>query len=106
MLGFIAPACGFMWGGQYSVVEICTSQGIEQHIVADNTNPSQPDHKTADEQCEFCFQNINLGNYLLNTHDITTLYFDIRTKIRFTRQNIITDNFSTLPLARGPPVLS
>jgi len=108
MLGFIAPACGFMWGGQYSVIEICTTQGIEQRIVLNDTNPTQPnhDHEQSTEECEFCYKNANLGSYLLNSNIITALIFEQKTKITFARQNKLAEALSTVHLARGPPSFS
>lgn len=63
LIGFIAPACGFSWGGKYSVIEICTTQGIESRIVENNNN--QGDHEQTTEQCQFCFQNAHLKDYFL-----------------------------------------
>lgn len=106
LLGIIAPACGFMWDGKYSVIEICTTEGIEQRVVANADNPNKPSHDQAKNNCDFCFQNANLGNYLLSSEEIATRVYNVKTKHAFTHQRKISDSFSTTNLARGPPVLS
>lgn len=64
LLSVIAPACGFSWGGKFSVIEICTAQGIETRVVENDQNPDdQPSHQMAD-QCQFCFASANLTNFL------------------------------------------
>ena len=55
-LGIIAPACGFAWSGKYSVIEICTANGYEARIVANDEEPNTPNHQMSD-QCQFCFSN-------------------------------------------------
>ncbi len=64
LLSIIAPACGFMWGGKYNVIEICTAQGIETRVVeSDQSSDKTPDHQMAD-QCQFCFASANLSGFL------------------------------------------
>lgn len=61
LTGIIAPACGFAWGGKFSVVEICTAQGIEQKIVESDDEEQSP---SAHEECLFCFQSANMNGFL------------------------------------------
>lgn len=106
MLGFITPACGFMWGGKYSVIEICTDQGIEQRVVRNKDNPNKPNHSKAENTCDFCFQNANLSAYLISTHtDILSIY-NMRVTTLFNHQNIVALTINKTHLARGPPALS
>lgn len=65
-LGIIAPACGFAWNkNDYSVIEICTVNGIENRIVSNDEAPNNApnnvpaEHQTS-EQCQFCFAQNNL----------------------------------------------
>lgn len=67
MAGIIAPACGFAWGGKYSVIEICTDQGIESRIVAENETPSD-EAPMAKDQCQFCFANAHINALIPASH--------------------------------------
>ncbi len=70
-LGIIAPACGFAWGGStYSVIEICTNNGIEKIAVKDET-PSG-DHQTQDP-CQFCFNHTHLTKDFVSPQTVTLL---------------------------------
>ncbi len=61
LVGVIAPACGFSWSGKYSVIEICTSQGMESRIVSKEGQPKAPH---VEKQCQFCFAQANLKSFL------------------------------------------
>jgi len=65
VLGILAPACDFLWGGNLSVIEICTSNGIERQVVPADDNQSPADQKAKADQCPYCFQGTNLA--FLNT---------------------------------------
>jgi galactose-1-phosphate uridylyltransferase len=103
--GIIAPACGFSWGGKFSVVEICTTQGIELRVVQDDTTPDTPRNQHASEQCEFCFSNTHITalNHDASQNLIFSAYterlrFDLYETIYLSR---IKNNLS----ARGPPII-
>lgn len=70
----IAPACGFSWGGKYSVVDICTSEGIESKIVANDEN-SDDEHQQMVDQCQFCFSHANLSGLVPVSTTIEALVF-------------------------------
>ncbi len=72
LLSIIAPACGFAWNGAYSVIEICTADGYESRIVANDQEPNTPDHDIAD-QCQFCFANAHLTSIIPNVTPLTKL---------------------------------
>ncbi|MEM9470246.1 MAG: hypothetical protein AAF988_08800 [Pseudomonadota bacterium] len=62
--GILAPACGFSWGENFSIIEICTAQGTENRIVGSNDNEKEHHHQIT-EQCPFCFQQNNFKIVLL-----------------------------------------
>ncbi len=98
--GIIAPACGFMWGGNYSVIEICTASGIENRVV---TNEDQPDTPQTQDQCEFCFTNAKLDSYFLPSNAANKIAFHAD-KHRFQQyQDIVTAKYQTNISSRGPP---
>lgn len=100
--GIIAPACGFMWGGNYSVIEICTLDGIESRIVENEDTPDTP--RTAD-QCEFCFTNANLDSHFTTLS--TTYKADFQAnKHRFKQYiDIVLARYHSNISSRGPPAL-
>jgi hypothetical protein len=101
LAGIIAPACGFAWGGKYSVVEICTTKGIESRIVENN---QQPDKSHYEEQCQFCFSQGNLNPLLPHNQNIETAFF-INEKIKFRHYEVIFQSHLTQDnTARAPPV--
>jgi len=100
--GIIAPACGFSWGGKYSVVDICTAQGIESKIVANEGNSDTPLPQMADE-CQFCFSNANLTGLIpLNAQmQAAEFYSD---KIRAAQyKSIYLSRYYEDHAARAPP---
>ena len=105
LLGIIAPACGFSWGGKYSVVEICTAKGLESRVIADNSNSSDaPDHKTK-EKCQFCFTHANLAGHMPQAVILEPLKFQAE-KLKFALYETITlSRVGSNLSARGPPVL-
>jgi hypothetical protein len=102
--GIIAPACGFAWGGTYSVVEICTAQGFENRIVMNEGQGDSPSHQMQ-EQCEFCFSKTHLTAYITNS----ALFEKIYTKAEKQRfrlyQDIVASRYATNTSSRGPPSL-
>ncbi len=102
--GIIAPACGFMWGGQglhkYNVIEICTLDGIESRLVANEELPDAP--KTAD-QCEFCFTNANLMAFFAESSRIERLAYRAE-KLRYGQYtDIVLAKYHSNISSRGPP---
>jgi hypothetical protein len=81
--GIIAPACGFLWGGNFSVIEICTTNGIENRIVADNqdSNDTAPNHQKTDN-CQFCFTQAHLASQLVPVIIFESVFFQ-NEKLRF-----------------------
>jgi hypothetical protein len=102
LTGIIAPACGFMWGGQYSVIEICTAQGLEMRVVANDEAPD--DHAPImANNCDFCFANANLTGLLPEIAIIERIAFSAE-KIRFGQYEDITlTRFNPNTSPRGPP---
>jgi hypothetical protein len=104
LAGIIAPACGFMWGGQYSVIEICTAQGIETRIVANEDQPSAPMPNMAND-CAFCFASANMVSFLPEATAIERQAFRAE-KIRFGQyENIVLARLNTNISSRGPPAV-
>ncbi len=90
LVGVIAPACGFAWGNnQYSVIEICTAQGIENRLVENENveNENTPNEPHLYESCAFCFAQNNQDDLdiiseralfqYVTTHKIKARQFDI-----------------------------
>jgi len=104
--GIIAPACGFAWGGKYSVVEICTTEGIESRVVNNDQQPENSDFPTHfEEQCQFCFAQTNLTAFLPHNEHIETAFF-IKDKIRFRHYDALLQSHLTRDnIARAPPIL-
>lgn len=105
LLGFItallAPACGFAWGGQFSVIEICTEKGIEHKIIADAQNneaPSSPAYA-----CQFCFQQM-MGQGFQEAFDFITvpITFTLTVK-RFSLALYYQSTLDQSRSPRGPP---
>jgi hypothetical protein len=104
LVGVLAPACGFSWGGKYSVVEICTSQGIEQRVVNadDSDTPTAP---TMSEDCQFCFASANMKAFLPNDLSLVTIGF-VAEKQRFAFYTLTVLSLTTShEEPRGPPAL-
>lgn len=89
LVGIIAPACGFAWNGKYSVIEICTTEGIESRVVK---NDEQPEKSHISEQCQFCFAQANLKSFLPEVKTIE--------KTQFTYQKTQFQQFETVFLSR------
>jgi len=104
--GIIAPACGFMWGGNFSVIEICTAQGLENRIVTNDQNEGDiPAHKTAD-QCQFCFSHANLVADIAPDFSLETIQFQAE-KLKFRAyEDIVLSKLKTNISSRGPPLFS
>lgn len=101
LIGIIAPACGFAWGGKYSVIEICTTEGIESRVVKGEQQPTKPH---ASEQCQFCFAHANLKSFLpdVKTLELTAFIF---TKTQFQHYDLLfLSRLSRDHAARAPPV--
>lgn len=101
--GVIAPACGFAWGGKYSIIEICTSQGIEMKIVPQDGQSN--DMPAMSDQCQFCFASANITASIVSERQIEKIAYQAE-RIKFQRYAIIVLSRGiddTSP--RGPPAL-
>ena len=100
VLGIIAPACGFAWGGKYSVVEICTTDGIENRVVE---NEEQEHTPSMSEDCAFCFASANVKDFLPNHNAIEKIHFNAE-QIRFRQFEIVyLSRVSNSNHTRAPP---
>lgn len=98
--GIIAPACGFAWGGNFSVVEICTTEGIETRLIESDEKPADP---KAEGQCEFCFTQANLTTFLPKAQNLEKIAYASE-KIRFGQyQDIVLSKYQSNISSRGPP---
>lgn len=99
--GIIAPACGFAWGGQFSVIEICTAKGMESRVV--NNESERPSHKLS-EQCQFCFAHANVMSFLPASLKMALVEF-VQEKQKFQAYEIIFLSHLNIQSApRGPPI--
>lgn len=103
--GIIAPACGFSWGGKYSVVEICTAQGIELKLVDGEGQPAPKHTPKIKDQCQFCVNHQHLAKAI--TSDPILIHFAYtQEKLRFSSfETAFLKRFETPIHARAPPVL-
>lgn len=106
LVGIIAPACGFAWGGKYSVIEICTAQGLESRVVDnDLDNQDQPKKSHIKEQCQFCFAQAHLKNITPVILAVADPLFDIQ-KTQYNHfEEIFLARVSYDYAARAPPIL-
>jgi len=106
LAGVIAPACGFSWNGQgnnnYSLVEVCTTEGIEMKVVENDTAPSTP-HEQASEDCQFCFQNHHVMANILPTQTHSAQIYSLTAKILNTHDILYRQILSQYHTARAPP---
>ena len=98
--GIIAPACGFAWGGKYSVVEICTAQGFENRIVM---NDEQELPHQMQEQCEFCFTHQNVAAFLPDTQKIEPYLHTFERNRIAQYEDILLSRSIDHTSPRGPP---
>lgn len=106
LAGVIAPACGFSWGGKFSVIEICTAEGIKSRVVENSQSEQNnaPEHKTS-EKCQFCFQHANLKNILPPLKQINKTIVSLE-HIKYAQYEVIVLNTQHSPQTRrGPPTL-
>lgn len=105
LAGVIAPACGFSWGNNFDVIEICTTQGIESRIVQNSPqNPNSPEHQTKD-QCEFCFQNANLKAMMPASINALNPYLSIQKAQFHSYESDFLSKTKQPQSLRGPPAL-
>ena len=104
LAGVIAPACGFSWGGKFSVIEICTAAGIESRIVENTQNRQNdtPEHDTS-EQCQFCFQNANIKNTLSTPTQTNKVIVSLERIKHAQYETIILSSQREPQTLRGPP---
>ena len=104
VLGIVAPACGFAWGGissdgQYSVIEICSANGYESRIVKNDKDT--PEHETK-EPCQFCFANTYLNDLVPIL--VTERFYSYQAQYIFNQYEIAFLSRSTShEQPRGPP---
>jgi len=103
LTGIIAPSCGFAWNGKYSIIEICGAQGTKQKVVSNQDLPPSEHIPTAQNECQFCFQNSHvLANFVPSqtlNHSSVAIIQNI-----IARHNILYRQIlSQYHTARGPP---
>lgn len=98
--GIIAPACGFAWGGTYSVVEICTAQGFENRIVMDD---EQDTPHQMQEQCEFCFTHQNMTAFLPDIQTVEHYVYAFEKRCITQYEDILLSRSIDHTSPRGPP---
>lgn len=104
LLGIIAPACGFAWGGKYSLIEICTANGVETRLIANDDPPSdEAPAPMMEDKCQFCFANANLTAFLPDNLSIeySLAYADKLKFIAYRLSVFSRDTSHEQP--RGPP---
>lgn len=100
LVGVIAPACGFVWGGKYSVIEICTAQGMESRVVSNEDQPQKPHYE---EQCQFCFAQANIKSFLSVSVELEQR-LGVFERVQFGQyQEILLSRLSQDHAARAPP---
>lgn len=103
IIGLIAPACGFAWGGKYSVVEICSLDGIKQVVIPNSEDPTEPiPNKSTKEKCSFCFGQKNIDQ--ISLVDILPSYdhaLSDDTIIEY--QRLVSKNSGSAYNPRAPP---
>jgi hypothetical protein len=106
--GIIAPACGFNWGGKFSVIEICTAQGLEARIVNNNLEPLNSPltpHQKAADKCQFCFASAHNQAYLPYSIIIEAKNYG-QQKLKFQIYHItLLARLDIQSAPRGPPIL-
>lgn len=106
IIGLIAPACGFTWGGKYSVMEICSLDGTKQVVIPNgDQDPTAPTpDKLAKEKCPFCFGQKNIDQIALV--DLLPSYNRIISNDTVTdSQHLISEENSSAYNPRAPPFL-
>ena len=105
LTGVIAPACGFSWNGKFSLVEICTTEGIEMKVIDNNSAPSGPStpHQQASKDCQFCFQNNHVTAHITAIQMIESPIFTLTKNILNTHDILYRQILSQYHTARGPP---
>ncbi len=101
-LGIVSPACAKLWGGgAISVLEICTSQGIER--IALNGEELPADEKTSTgDHCPFC----QTYNAALTSGDVSVSLKAISYELpEITAQDRLISGLTiTKPHQTGPPL--
>jgi hypothetical protein len=96
------PACQFLWGGQYSIVEICTAQGIEKQIVQSDETPPFPEQ--AKNDCAFCLQQAHANALMPDTKNPAMVANPVRQTVSFTAISYDAPLLWRDQNPRGPPV--
>ena len=107
LLGIIAPACGFMWGGKASFIEICTAQGIEKRFVtAQAETPPMPPSHIMDDSCSFCFQSNHVAAFLAPSSKGLYDQFQKEKRSLALYRALLLNKQRLLPNPRAPPILT
>ena len=101
IISLLAPACGFAWGGKYSVVDICTTEGIERKVIADNSDDQNVPVQTKDD-CQFCSNAQKIDKIAGYTNNFNTDFVQI-TIYRFASLAILKQNQPNYYQSRAPP---
>lgn len=102
VMGVLAPACGFSWNGKFSLVEICTTEGIEMKVVENGSSPNTPQHQASDD-CQFCFQNAHLIADVTIMQTAHHPHYGKIAKIVHAHEILYRQILSQYHTARGPP---
>ncbi len=100
-LGIVSPACAKLWDGeQMSVLEICTSKGIQKIAVNGEELPSGGQSSDKDG-CTFC----QTYNAALTSVDINFVLENVKYQLpEITAQDrLIAGLTTTKPYTTGPP---
>lgn len=103
LLGLLAPACGFAWGGKYNVVDICTTAGIETKIIADSSD-EQNTPSTVKDDCQFCSNAQNIDKIAGYTNGYNN-GFKLATVYTALLLDVLEYNQPQYYQSRAPPTL-
>ena len=103
VVGLMAPACGFAWGGNYSVVEICTANGIESKVVESGDDPDAPTPHSMAEKCPFCLQKTKSDALAVDANTVSHAYAAHSYKIAALHTQFLKEQLYTAHTPRGPP---
>lgn len=103
--GLIAPACGFAWGGKYSVITICTDKGFESRVIADNDQDNNAPSPLLHEKCQFCFSNHHVVAFLPPAPAQKTQIIALEKHIFSQHDVVLLSKFHSKVRPRAPPFL-
>lgn len=106
LLGVIAPACGFAWGGTLNVIELCTDKGIEFRIIANNKQKDKNPVPMVADECQFCFTNTTLTNFLPENVSIKIKYNNTEKQQYSLYEVVLLSHSTRSKKSRAPPILT